>query len=301
LSWTIAKADYDMLGVAMENKAVTHDGQAHSITISGTLPAGVSVASYTGNGQTAEGVYTITATFSVADPANYKVPAPMTATLTINEKRTYKMDGITFENKTVTYDGQAHSIVIGGTLPMGVDVSYTYDGQAAAGKTEVGKYRVEAVFTTSDPTYNVPQTMVAELEIKAAGGGGNEGGGNEGGGNEGGGNEGGNNGGNPIKGNNIQKSDGRVGIRLTSGNIVSQKAEFEVILPDNDKVQKVKTVIYDNTGNVVFDRVERGARVSWNLTNNAGRNVANGTYLIIAEARGAKGSYTYSAKVGVKR
>jgi len=101
----------------------------------------------------------------------------------------------------------------------------------------------------------------------------------------------------PIR--DIQKSDGRVGIRL-SKNVVSDKAEFEVILP-SDKVLEVKAVIYDNTGNVVFEKTERGASVSWNLTNNAGRNVANGTYLIIVEAKGAKGTYAYSAKVGVKK
>jgi len=104
---------------------------------------------------------------------------------------------------------------------------------------------------------------------------------------------------NPIR--DIQKSDGRTGIRLTSGNIVYQKAEFAVILPDNDKVLEVKAVIYDNVGNVVFEKTERGASVSWDLTNAAGRNVANGSYLIVAEARGAKGTYAYSAKVGVKR
>jgi flagellar hook assembly protein FlgD len=104
--------------------------------------------------------------------------------------------------------------------------------------------------------------------------------------------------GTPI--NNIQKSDGRTGIRLTSGNIVSDKAVFEVVLP-NDKVLEVKVAIYDNTGNVVFEASGRDAKLSWNLTSASGRNVANGTYLIIAEAIGAKGTYAYSAKVGVKR
>ena len=103
----------------------------------------------------------------------------------------------------------------------------------------------------------------------------------------------------PIR--DVQKSDGRYGIKITSGNIVSQKADFLVILPDNDKVLEVKAVIYDNVGNVLFEKIERGASVSWNLTNGAGRNVANGAYLVVAEARGNKGTYTYSAKVGVKR
>jgi hypothetical protein len=101
--------------------------------------------------------------------------------------------------------------------------------------------------------------------------------------------------------NKMQNGDTRFGIKFTSGNIVSDKAEFAVILPDNDRVLEVKAVIYDNTGNVVFEKTERVAKVSWDLTNAAGRSVANGTYLIIAEAKGAKGTYAYSAKVGVKR
>jgi len=106
-------------------------------------------------------------------------------------------------------------------------------------------------------------------------------------------------GGLPIK--DIKKSDGRFGIKFTSGNIVSDKAEFTVILPDNDKVLEVKAVIYDNTGNAVFEKTQNGASVSWNLTNAAGRNVANGSYLIVVEAKGTKGTYAYSAKVGVRR
>jgi len=97
---------------------------------------------------------------------------------------------------------------------------------------------------------------------------------------------------------NIQKSDDKHGITLKE-NIVSSKAEFYVILP-NDKVLEVKAVIYDNTGNAVFETSGKG-KLYWDLTNAAGRNVANGTYLIIVEVKGIKGTYAYSAKVGVKR
>jgi hypothetical protein len=101
----------------------------------------------------------------------------------------------------------------------------------------------------------------------------------------------------PIR--DIQKSDGRYGIKL-SNSIVSDKAEFTAALP-NDKAVEVKAVIYDNTGNVVFEKTERGAKLSWNLTNGAGRSVVNGTYLVVAQVRGAKGTYAYSAKIGVKK
>jgi hypothetical protein len=103
----------------------------------------------------------------------------------------------------------------------------------------------------------------------------------------------------PIR--DIKKSDDRVGIKLVNGNIVSDKADMQIIIP-NDKVSQVKVVIYDNIGNVVIERTERSDKFSWNLTNSAGRNVANGTYLVVAEVKGANRKvYTYSAKVGVKR
>ena len=45
-----------------------------------------------------------------------------------------------------------------------------------------------------------------------------------------------------------------------------------------------------------------GGAIVWDLRNSAGRLVANGTYLVIAEVRGANGKiYAYSARLGVKR
>ena len=85
VSWTIAKASYNMSGVTFADQTVVYDGEPHSLEISGTLPSGVTV-SYTGNGQTEIGEYTVTATFTVADPANYNEIPALTATLTIVEK-----------------------------------------------------------------------------------------------------------------------------------------------------------------------------------------------------------------------
>jgi cbb3-type cytochrome oxidase subunit 3 len=77
---TVEKATYDMSGVSIANKTVTYNGEAHSIAIIGTLPNGVTVT-YTGNGKTDAGVYTVVASF--AGDANYNAIADMTATLTI--------------------------------------------------------------------------------------------------------------------------------------------------------------------------------------------------------------------------
>jgi hypothetical protein len=103
----------------------------------------------------------------------------------------------------------------------------------------------------------------------------------------------------PIK--DFKKSDGRFGIMLSS-NVVSDKVEMAVRLENNERIAQTKVVIYDAVGNVVFDATTREDRLAWNLTNGAGRAVANGTYLVTAQVRGVSGkTWGYSAKLGVRR
>ena len=99
-----------------------------------------------------------------------------------------------------------------------------------------------------------------------------------------------------------EKSDSRYGIKFAR-NIVSDRAEIGVIFPNNERATETKIAIYDMTGNVVYSTASTGsATVSWNLTNTAGRFLANGTYLVIAEVKAANGKvYMYSAKLGVKK
>ena len=91
-----------------------------------------------------------------------------------------------------------------------------------------------------------------------------------------------------------KKAGSKYGILLEKS-VVSEAVKIEVKTPETAKVEKV--VVYDNLGNVVF---EDGA--TWDLKNKAGRNVANGTYLVVAEAKGVSGRvYRYKTKLGVKR
>jgi len=117
--------------------------------------------------------------------------------------------------------------------------------------------------------------------------------------------------------------NGKYGIKFVQ-NIVSDKAEISIVLPNDEIVAETKIVVYDITGNIVFNSVsDLSAKVSkgrphtagagsrattspfgliWNLKNTSGRNVANGTYLVIAEAKNINGDvYHYSSKLGVKR
>src|SRR5699024_8798433 len=70
-----------VFGITLENASFVYDGSAHSLAISGTLPAGAS-ASYTGNNQTDAGVYTVTANI---DGGNNYENLDLTAELTITK------------------------------------------------------------------------------------------------------------------------------------------------------------------------------------------------------------------------
>jgi hypothetical protein len=76
-------------------------------------------------------------------------------------------------------------------------------------------------------------------------------------------------------------------------NPVSDKAEIFVA---DETITRV--AIFDALGNLVFDSPE----TVWNLRNTAGRRVAEGTYLVVVEARDKNGrTQRYSARLGVKR
>ncbi len=105
------------------------------------------------------GTYTVT--YTVAGTSNYNGDTK-TVNVTIN-KATFDMTAITFTDKTVKYDGQAQSIEIVGTLPNGVTVAYTNNGQ-----TEVGEYTITATFTYDTANYNVIEPMTAVLTINSA-------------------------------------------------------------------------------------------------------------------------------------
>ena len=160
LNFSIAKADYDMSGISFGNATYTYDGTEKTLVITGELPSGV-IVSYTTNTLTNAGSLEVTASFT-GDTANYNAIADMTATLTIN-KATYNMSGISFENATYTYDGNEKTLVISGTLPSGVTVTYTTNTLTNAGSIEV-----TASFTGDADNYNAIADMTATLTIEKA-------------------------------------------------------------------------------------------------------------------------------------
>ena len=152
---TINKATYDMSKVVFADKSVAYDGNAHSLEAT-NLPDGVTVT-YIGNNQTNVGTYTVLAVFS-GDSANYNPIANMTATLTVTQNA---VQGVTFDSRTVTYDGAAHSLTIEGNLPHGIAVVYEGNSQ-----TNAGTYTVTAKFVGSNPNFEQLPDMTATLTIE---------------------------------------------------------------------------------------------------------------------------------------
>ncbi len=77
-------------------------------------------------------------------------------------KAVYDMSGVTFADRTFTYNGQSRSLAISGSLPAGVEVSYDGNGQ-----TDPGIYTVTAHFAGDAVNYEPIPDRTAKLTILA--------------------------------------------------------------------------------------------------------------------------------------
>jgi hypothetical protein len=111
---TVGKGDFSAI---LNPETYTYDGAAKYLNVSG-LPAGTSV-SYEGNGQINAGEYVVKANISGGE---YYNDITLSNTLKINKK---DLSGISFAQKTFTYDGFDKHPDVSGTLPEGVNVVYS--------------------------------------------------------------------------------------------------------------------------------------------------------------------------------
>lgn len=179
----ILKVEYDVSGLTFPDGKYVYDGTEKSLSVAGTLPAGLSVSysidSQTGNSAINVGEYRVTAKFSSSDP-NYHLPKDMSAKLTI-EKAAPDMKGVSFPDVSVVYDKQSHGVELVGQLPNGVMVDYYTTKKKETDETKkeeegrgngainVGEYVVTVHFTVSDlKNYCAVAPMTANLTIKCA-------------------------------------------------------------------------------------------------------------------------------------
>ena len=126
----------DLEGIVFEDMTVTYDGSEKNL-LAVNLPEGVSVV-YEGNGKINVGQYTVKAKFYDGD----KLLLEKSATLTIVP---FTLSGISFEDMTFDYDGEAKSIFVSGTIPD--DIRVIYEGN---GKTDIGSDGVIARFESDN-------------------------------------------------------------------------------------------------------------------------------------------------------
>lgn len=178
----------DDKGNVIQNNKKVYDGEKADIVLSkdSKLPKGVTVTYTLKEGDGEEGMplsalslkdagkYTVTAYFKFSDSHNYEEIAPISTTFEI-QKASYALSGINFDAEILTYDGREHSIILNGTLPEELTVSYEYyrDGVLLtddAGKpvqsvSDAGRYTVKAVLNHSDPNYEELAPLSAILEV----------------------------------------------------------------------------------------------------------------------------------------
>jgi uncharacterized repeat protein (TIGR02543 family) len=138
----------DVIGITFEDENYTYDGTVKSLSISGTLPAGVTVA-YEGNGKRDAGVYTVTAKFTVNE--NYNAIGDKTAVLTINRRDI----SVRADDKSKVYgtaDPALTYIVILGSLAAGD----AFTGALAREPGEnAGDYRIDQGTLALNDNYNL--------------------------------------------------------------------------------------------------------------------------------------------------
>ncbi|MBE8719267.1 beta strand repeat-containing protein, partial [Sphingobacterium pedocola] len=139
-------------GITFGDGSFVYDGTAKSLAISGTLPAGASVA-YSNNSRTDVGTQGVTATITAS---NY-TELVLTADLTITPAT---ITGVTFDDGSFVYDGTVKSLATSGTLPAGTAVAYTNNT-----RTDVGAQEVTATITGSN---FITLVLTADLTITQA-------------------------------------------------------------------------------------------------------------------------------------
>ena len=142
-------------GITFNDQTYEYDGKSHSLAISGELPTGVTV-SYSGNGKTDSGTYTVTATLSGEGYETLVLKAKLTITPFPVKNPGYLFDAC------FVYDGQNHSIEVT-SVPYGATVTYKCTNATGTNTfKEPGIYKIEATVSINK---NQASTLKATMII----------------------------------------------------------------------------------------------------------------------------------------
>ena len=189
----IERAKYDMSGVKFEAKEFVYDGQSHSVSISGTLPEGVSSPTYfIGDKETSSAVdageYKVIAKFANSNPNYEPIPDLETTLKILPAEYTVKgvsvvfktEDGKVIDENTKIYDGKSVLFDLNDYSKLSKKISVSFsvldkDGNVLStsnkttGIKEVGVYTVKVDFTLADgKNYEPIAPLIATFEVLKA-------------------------------------------------------------------------------------------------------------------------------------
>ena len=175
----IRQKEYSVLALGVSPDPVLLDNEITSLTLQGwTYGDAPTTPVLTAKYGAANAVFTYSATedgeYSATVPTaagTYYVKAYIPATdlygsavkvvsFTIGKKSVSDL-GVKFEDKKFWFNGKKHCITVSGELPEGVEVVYI--GNCAS---DIGKYVVTAVFTSTNPNFDASVTMTAMMTIR---------------------------------------------------------------------------------------------------------------------------------------
>ena len=143
----------------IEDVHAVYTGDYIEVNVSGNISKNAVIVYPNGNKFKDVGVYEVKA---LVYEEGYAVKE-LTSNVVIS-KATYDMSGINFYDTSVTYDGNIKNIMVEGTLPNGVSVTYEYSNLALS----VGSYEVTAKFHGDFDNYESIPDMKATLTITKA-------------------------------------------------------------------------------------------------------------------------------------
>ena len=189
----IERAKYDMSGVKFEAKEFVYDGQSHSVSISGTLPEGVSSPTYfIGDKETSSAVdageYKVIAKFANSNPNYEPIPDLETTLKILPAEYTVKgvsvvfktEDGKVIDENTKIYDGKSVLFDLNDYSKLSKKISVSFsvldkDGNVISKSNKItniknaGVYTVKAEFTFADSkNYQPIAPLVCTFEVLKA-------------------------------------------------------------------------------------------------------------------------------------
>ena len=156
--------------ITVEASGLVYDGTEKTATV--TVKAGeadiTDLVTITGNKATNAGdSYTV----SISSKDGNTTGSKNADTTWSIAKADYNMEGVTFEDGSITYDGESHTLTVSGELPTGEDgikvtVEYTAANGGEVNITNVGSVKITATFATTSTNYNTPAAKTATLTIE---------------------------------------------------------------------------------------------------------------------------------------